>query len=191
MPYNSIDKTEVIGVYRIQPKVFGDERGWYCPNVEFSELEKALKISFRNITQLASSYNSKAGILRGMHYQLSPNTQGKLVMATRGSVLDVALDVRKNSPTFGKYITAILTSTNQNQLWVPPGCAHGYLALEPNTTFSYIVTDGKYSPDLERGVNPFDPNLNIPWGMSRESMDLKERDLNLRNFEDIPKDELL
>lgn len=190
MPYQTIVPTEVKDVFKIQPKVFGDERGWYVPELELSELENAISQKLP-ITQIASSYNSKAGILRGLHYQLSPQTQGKLVQATRGSVLDVALDIRQNSPTFGKFVAELLTAKDHNQLWVPPGCAHGYLALEADTIFSYVVTNGTYDTTLERGINPFDLELNIPWGMDRSLMDLKDRDLKFPNLSAVSTNDLL
>ena len=189
MPYTSIIETKIKGVFLIQPKVFGDSRGWYLPELEVAELEVALDIKFR-ITQVASSFNVKPGILRGLHYQ-KPNTQGKLVQATSGAVLDVAVDVRRDSPTFGQHVSAKLTASEHNQLWVPPGMAHGYLALEENTHFTYVVTDGVYDPASEKGINPFDPELNIDWGMDRSLMDLKERDLHLPNLKDVTMENLL
>ncbi len=189
MPYDSFTKTEIDGVWLIQPKVFGDERGWYCPEIEIAEFEKAIGIKF-NLTQMASSFNLKTGILRGLHYQ-KPNTQGKLVQVIFGSVLDVAVDIRQSSPTFGKVVSQLLTATKHNQIWIPPGCAHGYLALEESTRFNYLVTDGIYDPPAEKGVNPFDPDLHISWSLPREQLDLKDRDLSLPNLKDIPSSDLL
>ncbi len=110
-------------------------------------------------------------------------------MATEGSVLDIVLDIRKNSPTFGQHVTEILTAEKQNQLWVPPGFAHGYLALENNTRFTYFVTDGIYSPQSERGINVFDPDLLINLPLSRSEIVLSGKDKILPNLRDIsPKD---
>lgn len=190
MPYQSFQKTSIEGVIKVQPKVFGDERGWYSPTLEVLELEQNLGQKF-NIVQIASSYNSKPGVLRGLHYQLAPQAQGKLVMATRGSVIDVALDIRKESPTFGQHVAVKLSAKDQNQLWLPPGCAHGYIALEPDTVFSYIVTDGRYSPELERGINPLDKSLNIDWQMDPSTIELNDRDRNRPNLDEIPQNELL
>ncbi len=189
MPYQNISPTEVNGVYLIQPKVFGDERGWYCPELEVAELESAigLKLSF---TQIASSYNEKAGILRGLHFQ-KPNPQGKIAQVSFGSVLDVALDVRRNSPTFGRHVEAVLTAKDHNQLFIPAGCAHGFIALEPGTRFNYFVTDGIYDTSAEKGVKPFDPELNINWRFPREQMNFKDRDLHWPNLKDIPTENLL
>lgn len=189
MPYEHIDSTKIKGIYRIQPKIFSDQRGWYAPTLEISELENILGLKI-NITQIARSHNNQSGILRGLHYQ-KPETQGKLVWAENGEVLDVAVDIRPNSPTFKQYVVETLSSKTQNQLWIPCGCAHGYLALTAGSRFCYVVTNGHYNPQFEKGINPFDPDLNIPWGLPRERMDLKERDLNFRNLKEIPVDELL
>jgi len=189
MPYQSFEKTEIEGVYRIQPKVFGDERGWYCAELEMAEFKSATGICLR-ITQIASSFNSKKGILRGLHYQ-KPETQGKLVEVISGSVQDVAVDIRKGSSTFGKVVSAILTAKDHNQLWVPPGCAHGYLALVDNTRFCYTITDGFYTTANEKGVNPFDPDLKIDWLIPRDQLILKDRDLNFKDLKNIPDVDLL
>lgn len=190
MPYEQISETSLKGVFKIQPKVFIDARGYYSPTFVVSEFEKATDYSF-NLIQIASSFNSEKGVFRGLHYQASPYTQGKLVMATEGSVLDIALDIRKNSPTFGQHVTEILTAEKQNQLWVPPGFAHGYLALENNTRFTYFVTDGVYSPQNERGVNVFDPSLEIGLPLSRREIKLSDKDQLLPNLMDILKEDLL
>lgn len=189
MPYQSFTKTDIDGVFLIQPKVFGDERGWYCPNLEVSEFEANTGYSF-HLTQKASSFNSQKGILRGLHYQ-NPESQGKLVEVVSGSVQDVAVDLRKSSTTFGKIVSVVLNATDHNQLWIPAGCAHGYLALEDNTCFTYLVTDSPYTPASEFGINPFDPKLGINWLLPREQMNLKDRDLNWPNLADINEENLL
>lgn len=183
MPYRSFNQTEIQGVFLIQPQVFGDDRGWYCPELEVSEFESATGVKLR-VVQQASSFNSQPGILRGLHYQ-TPETQGKLVRVVTGAVQDVAVDLRCSSSTFGQVVSAVLTAKEHNQLWIPVGCAHGYLALEKNTLFSYLVTDGVYSQNYEKGVNPFDPQLNINWLLSREKMNLKDRDLHWPNVNDL------
>lgn len=189
MPYTSITETKIKGVFLVQPKTFGDARGWYLPELEVAELEEALGVKLR-ITQIASSFNIKPGILRGLHYQ-KPNTQGKLVQAASGAVLDVAVDIRADSTTFGQHVAVKLTAPEHTQLWVPPGMAHGYLALEENTRFSYVVTGGVYDPAAEKGINPLDPALGIGWGMDPSLMELKDRDLHLPNLNDIPVENLL
>lgn len=190
MPYEQISETDLKGVFKIQPKVFTDDRGYYSPTLVVSEFEAAMKITL-NLIQVATSFNSEKGVFRGLHYQTPPYTQGKLVMATQGSVFDVALDIRKNSPTFGRHVTEILTAEKQNQFWVPPGFAHGYLALENNTRFTYFVTDGIYSPQSERGVNVFDPLLLISLPLSRGEIKLSDKDQLLPNLTDILKEDLL
>jgi dTDP-4-dehydrorhamnose 3,5-epimerase len=189
MPYQSFDKTEIDGIFKVQPKVFGDERGWYYPELEMQEFKIATGVSL-HITQIASSFNAQKGILRGLHYQ-KPETQGKLVEVVFGSVQDVAVDIRQGSPTFGKVVSAVLTAKDHNQLWVPPGCAHGYLALEDNTRFTYVVTDGLYTPANEKGVNPFDPDLNIRWLIPKDQMNLKDRDQNWLMLKDFKAEDLL
>ena len=190
MPYEQISETSLKGVFKIQPKVFTDKRGYYSPTLVVSDFEKATNFSF-NLIQIATSFNSEKGVFRGLHYQAFPYTQGKLVMATEGSVLDIALDIRKNSPTFGEHVTEILTAEKQNQLWVPPGFAHGYLALENNTRFTYFVTDGVYSPQSERGVNVFDPFLKIDLPLSHSEIKFSDKDQLLPNLNDISKEDLL
>lgn len=190
MPYEQIIESKLKGVFQIQPKIFSDPRGYYSPTLVVSEFEKATSSSF-NLIQIASSFNSEKGVFRGLHYQAPPHTQGKLVMATEGSVLDIVLDIRKNSPTFGKHITELLTAEKQNQLWIPPGFAHGYLALENNTLFTYFVTDGVYSPQSERGVSVFDPMLEIDLPLSLSEIKLSDKDQLLPNLSDISKEELL
>lgn len=138
---------------------------------------------------MASSFNGEAGVLRGLHYQ-KPNTQGKLVWVESGSVLDVAVDMRKDSPTFGKHVAVKLTAQDHNQLWVPPSMAHGYIALEPNTKFSYLVTEGVYDTASEKGVNPFDPEIGIDWIVPKESISIKDRDLNLPFLSQIKVEDL-
>lgn len=190
MPYQSIIETEIKDIFRLQPKIFTDKRGYYSPALVVSEFEKATRTTL-NLIQVATSFNSEKGVFRGLHYQIPPYTQGKLVMATQGSVLDVALDIRKNSPTFGQHVIEILTAEKQNQFWIPPGFAHGYLALENNTRFTYFVTDGIYSPQDERGVNIFDSSLQIDLPLSRSEIKLSDKDELLPNLIDVPQESLL
>lgn len=112
-------------------------------------------------------------------------------MATAGSILDIALDIRKNSPTFGQHVAEFLSADKQNQLWLPPGFAHGFLALEDNSRFTYFVTDGIYSPASEKGVNVFDPQLAINLPITREEIIIKDKDLNFPYLADIKDEDLL
>ena len=111
MPYLSITETKLKGLFRLQPKIFNDNRGWYSPTLEISEFKTATGIKF-NLTQVATSFNAQKGVFRGLHYQ-KPETQGKLIMATAGSILDIALDIRKNSPTFGQHLTELLSADSK------------------------------------------------------------------------------
>ena len=189
MPYESFLKTEIDGAFLIQPKIFGDDRGWYCPEFEKSEFEDNTKTRF-DFIQLASSFNQSKGILRGLHYQTN-KPQGKLVQVISGSVLDVGVDIRQKSPTFGKTIAVILTAQKHNQLWLPPGIAHGYIALEENTRFNYLVTSSPYNPQSEKGLNPFDPKLSIDWIIPRNQIQINQRDQSFPKFSDIPPEDLL
>lgn len=189
MIYQQITATKLSGVYLLEPKVFGDERGWYCPQLEVSDLESHLGIKL-NIVQEAESFNAKRGVLRGLHYQ-KPNTQGKLVRVISGKVLDVAVDLRKDSSTFGQYVMYELSAVNHYQLWIPAGFAHGYLTLEDNTLFSYIVTDGVYDKPAEKGISPLDPSLGITWPIPVSEMNILPRDLERPNLKDIPDIDLL
>lgn len=188
MPYQEITKSDIPEVVIFTPKVFGDERGWYSPVYEASEFLEATGINPK-ITQEGESFNASAGILRGLHYQIK-NTQGKLVRVISGSVLDVTVDLRKESPTFGKSLAVVLSAENHKQLWVPPQFAHGFLALEPNTRFCYLVTEGIYDKEAERGINPFDPDLNINWTIPQSQISLVPRDLTWKNLKDVPTEDL-
>lgn len=188
MPYKQIRETELEGVFLIEPKIFGDNRGWYCPQTEIDEFERATKTKL-SITQEAESFNNSRGVLRGLHYQ-KPNSQGKLVRVISGSVFDVVVDLRKDSFTFGKYLGFELTAENFLQLWVPVGFAHGYLTLSDNTRFSYLISDGVYDKNAEKGVNPFDTKININWMIPKIEMNILERDANLPNLENIPEENL-
>ena len=183
MPYQQITPTKLKGVYLIEPKYFMDSRGWYCPQMEISELEKGVGMKL-NILQESESFNSQRGVLRGIHYQ-KPNTQGKLVRVISGKVLDVAVDLFKDSPTFGQSVTYELSSENHLQLWIPPRFAHGFVTLENNTHFNYIVTDGIYDKSTEKGINPLDPDLEIDWKIAKEDMIILPRDLSFPCLKDI------
>lgn len=189
MPYEHITETKLKGVFKIQPKIFPDQRGSYSPTLLVSEFEQATNTRF-NLVQIATSLNSERGIFRGLHYQTPPNAQGKLVMATEGVVLDIVLDIRRKSPTFGQHVAEVLTAKEQNQLWIPPGFAHGYLALEKNSRFTYLVTDGLYSPQNERGINILDPSLLIRLPLYRYQILLSGKDELLPNLSDVPQEDL-
>lgn len=147
-------------VILLEPKVFGDARGFF--------LESYHQESFRNATGHTTQFvqdnhsRSAKGVLRGLHYQLPPKAQGKLVRVVTGSVFDVAVDVRKSSPTFGQWVGAELSEENQHQMWIPPGFAHGFVVLSETADFLYKTTD-YYAPELERCIAWNDPTIAIQW----------------------------
>jgi dTDP-4-dehydrorhamnose 3,5-epimerase len=150
---------ELEGLVLIEPKVFGDDRGFFFESFKTSTFQKeGLPVDFLQDNHSRSS----KGVLRGLHFQVPPKPQGKLVRVIRGSVIDLVLDIRKNSKTYGKWISEELNEENKKMLYVPPGFAHGFLTLEDRTDFLYKVTE-EYSPTLEMGISPFDTDLNIPW----------------------------
>ena len=166
-------KTEIPEVILCKPTLFGDARGYFCETFKKSELEAFLgeKIHFCQDNEAKSSAN----VLRGLHYQLAPFAQTKLVRVIKGSVLDVVVDIRKKSPTFGKHISVELSEANKLQLLVPKGFAHGYIALEDETIFSYKV-DNYYHKEAERGILYNDELLNINWGSFKKSFIVSEKD---------------
>ncbi len=160
-------------VILIEPVRHGDARGF------FSEVWRADTLASLGIeatfVQDNHAYSAERGVLRGLHYQAPPSAQGKLVRCPRGRVLDVAVDIRAGSPTFGRHVTAELSADNWRQLWVPPGFAHGYLTLEPDCEVLYKVTSA-YDPIREGGIAWDDPYLAIDWGMPVEALVLAARD---------------
>lgn len=162
----------------IEPKIFEDSRGYFFESYNEKVFEEnGLKYDW---VQENESMSNK-GVLRGLHYQLSPFAQTKLVRVVRGSVIDIVVDIRKSSPTFGKIFSIELTAQNKKQLLVPKGFAHGFVVLEDNTIFSYKC-DELYNKECERGINPFDEYLSIDWGISKDLAILSEKDLNSPSF---------
>lgn len=147
-------------VLLIEPKVFGDERGFFFESFNQKAFNEAtgLDVTFVQDNHSRSAQN----VLRGLHYQLPPKAQGKLVRVTSGEVFDVAVDVRRNSPTFGRWVGEVLSAENKQQIWIPPGFAHGFLVLSESAEFLYKTTD-YYAPQYERCVRWDDPGLAIPW----------------------------
>jgi dTDP-4-dehydrorhamnose 3,5-epimerase len=165
------------------PRRFDDSRGF------FSEVWNARELAGAGIAadfvQDNHAGNRRIGTLRGLHYQLPPRAQGKLLRVTRGAVFDVAVDVRRGSPTFGHHVAALLTAENWQQLWIPPGFAHGYCTLADDTEVLYKTT-GYYSPPHERGITWDDPALSIRWPFAAGSVIVTERDRNLPRLADQP-----
>lgn len=171
-----VTKTRVDGVLLIKPKVFGDERGYF---VETYQKERYSEIGITHPFVQDNHSMSRRGILRGLHYQ-TKHPQGKLVMVSLGAVFDVAVDIRPDSPTFGKWFGAILSQENQHQLWIPPGLAHGFLVLSDIAHFHYKCTDF-YDPKNEASILWNDPELNIEWPFA-EDVVLSQKDMNALSF---------
>ena len=178
-------RTEIEDVIIIEPKVHGDERGYFVETFRADKLEEFLgyKINFCQDNESKSS----RGVLRGLHYQLAPAAQTKLVRVIAGRVLDVAVDIRKGSPTFGKHVAVELSSENKRQLLVPRGFAHAFVVLEDNTVFAYKV-DNYYSPECDRGILFSDEALGVDWQIPLDELNLSAKDKvqpKLADTEDI------
>ncbi|MEY4725169.1 MAG: hypothetical protein RL043_1318 [Pseudomonadota bacterium] len=147
-------------VWLIKPKVFGDDRGFFYESFSVKSFKEATGLE----PQFVQDNHSKSarGVLRGLHYQLPPHAQGKLVRVTQGAVFDVALDIRKSSPTFGQWVGEVLSAENHSQMWIPPGFAHGFLTLSESAEFLYKTTDF-YEPSSEAAIAWNDPDLAIEW----------------------------
>ena len=160
-------------VILIEPTIHGDDRGCFIETFRQDLLEEA--VGFRvNFVQDNESKSTK-GVLRGLHYQLPPYTQAKLVKVIEGSVLDIALDIRKSSPTFGQHVSLELTAQNKRQLFVPHGFAHGFVTLSDSATLAYKV-DNYYAPEHDRGIAFDDEQLKINWQLLTEELQLSDKD---------------
>jgi len=171
-------KTNIEGLVIIEPIVFGDERGYFLETYNEKQFEEFIgKISF---VQDNESKSAK-GVLRGLHFQKPPFDQAKLVRCIEGEVLDIAVDVRKNSKTYGKHVTVLLSGVNKRQLFVPRGFAHGFLVLSDTATFAYKV-DNTYAPEFDAGIRWNDKELNIKWGMEDSEVIISAKDAELPFF---------
>ncbi|MFJ4393581.1 dTDP-4-dehydrorhamnose 3,5-epimerase [Pseudomonas sp. NPDC089396] len=157
----NIIATEIPDLLIIEPKVFGDSRGFFLESFNAREFAKATGVEARFVQDNHS--RSQRGVLRGLHYQID-NPQGKLVRVTQGEVLDIAVDIRRSSPTFGRWVAARLNADDHRQFWIPPGFAHGFLVLSESADFLYKTTD-YYNPAAERCIRWDDPQLAIDWGL--------------------------
>ena len=174
-------KTDISDVYIIEPSVFGDDRGYFLESFNLDKFEENVcPIKF---VQDNESKSSK-GVLRGLHFQKPPFNQAKLVRCIEGNVMDVAVDIRKGSPTYGKHVAVELSGENKRQLFVPRGFAHGFAVLSESAVFAYKV-DNTYAPEYDSGIRYDDTELNIDWGFSDEEVQLSEKDKNLVNFIDL------
>ena len=165
-------KTNIEGVVIIEPRIFKDDRGYFFESFSQREFEeKVCKTTFVQDNESKSSY----GVLRGLHFQKPPFAQSKLVRVIKGAVLDVAVDIRKGSPTFGQYVSVELTGENHRQFFIPRGFAHGFSVLSEEVIFQYKC-DNFYSPQSEGAIAWNDPDLNIDWRIPAEKVFLSEKD---------------
>lgn len=167
------EKTKLNGVLIINPFTHKDKRGWFMESYNRQEMEKCgVNVLF---VQDNHALSIKKGTLRGLHFQNNPMAQSKLVRCTHGALLDVAVDIRKKSPTYKKWVAVTLSAQNKKQIFIPKGFAHGYITLEPNTEIQYKV-DTYYSPKYDGAINYKDPELGIEWG--NQSPILSDKDKN-------------
>jgi dTDP-4-dehydrorhamnose 3,5-epimerase len=168
-------KLEIPDVILIEPLVYNDDRGYFTETYKQNELDEFLgrSLNFCQENETKSSY----GVLRGLHYQLNPHAQTKLVRVTQGAVLDVVVDLRKDSPNFGKHLSVELSEDNKRQLLIPDGFAHGFVVLIDNTKFLYRV-DNYYKSESERGIAFNDPELGIDWKLNQNDLKLSIKDSN-------------
>ncbi|MCI9868824.1 dTDP-4-dehydrorhamnose 3,5-epimerase [Rhizobium skierniewicense] len=164
---------DILDVVLVKPTRFGDTRGYFMETFRSEWFQN--NIGNFVFVQENRSFSAEVGTIRGLHFQLEPRAQGKLVTCTAGALLDIAVDIRASSPTFGQYVSAELTADNAHQLWVPPGFAHGFCTLQPGTVINYKVTD-YYAPDCDRGLLWNDPALQIDWPVAVGDAILSDRD---------------
>lgn len=165
-------KLEIEGLYILEPRIFEDERGYFFESFNQSRFESLVGTCV-NFCQDNESFSHK-NVLRGLHFQAPPFAQGKLVRVTQGAVLDIAVDIRSNSPTYGQYKAVLLSAKNKRQFWIPEGFAHGFLTLEDETIFNYKCTN-LYHKESEGGLNWNDPSLQIDWGITEQPV-LSDKD---------------
>ena len=171
-----VESLKIADIKLLTPRVFADSRGW------FSETWNARTLAAAgieaNFVQDNHALSTTRGTVRGLHYQRAPHAQDKLVRVLAGAILDVAVDIRRGSPTFGQHVTAMLSADNRQQLWVPKGFAHGYLTLTDNAEIAYKVTDF-YAPECDAGIAWNDPALAIAWGIDEADAVLSDKDVKL------------
>lgn len=166
-------RTDIEDVVIVEPTVHGDSRGYFVETFREDKLQEFLGYKI-NFCQDNESKSSK-GVLRGLHYQIDPATQTKLVRVIQGKVLDVTVDIRKGSPTFGQHVSVELSGENKRQMLVPRGFAHGFVVLEDDTVFAYKV-DNYYSPENDRGIAYDDESLDIDWMLDKKELKLSDKD---------------
>ena len=171
MPFE-FKRLEIPDVILIEPKIFKDERGFFMETYKKEDFDEKAGIKGEFVQENYSK--SKRGVLRGLHYQKKPYAQAKIVRCVRGIIYDVAVDLRKNSPTFGKYVGVILSEDNRYQLYIPGGCAHGFLVLSDAAEVIYKV-DNVYAPDHEGGLIWNDPDVNVKWPSDNPILSEKDK----------------
>ena len=174
---------EIADVKVLAPKIFRDDRGFFSETYNKAALaDLGLDEDF---VQDNHSLSRRAGVVRGLHFQIAPQPQGKLIRVTRGAIFDVAVDIRHGSPTFGQHVSRVLSAENWEQLWVPVGFAHGFCTLQPDTEVVYKVT-GLFSPDFDRGLLWNDPDLGIDWPVPPDGPTLSEKDKVQPRLSELP-----
>ncbi len=177
-----VERLAIPDVILVTPARFGDKRGFFSETWNQARFEAAgIRGPF---IQDNHSLSEKRGTLRGLHCQIAPSIQGKLVRVLKGSIWDVAVDARRASPTFGQHVAATLSADNWSQLWVPGGFLHGFVTLEPDTEVQYKVTGGYYDTKAERGVIWNDPDLALPWPVDPSEVQLSDKDTKLPRLKD-------
>jgi len=175
-------ETEIPDVKRIKPKRFGDSRGWFSETFRVDAMEKAgITTPFVQDNQ---SFSAPQGTIRGLHFQIAPQAQAKLIRVLQGAILDVAVDIRSASPTFGKYVAVTLDAENGEQLYIPHGFAHGFCTLTPDVMVAYKV-DAYYSPEHDRALAWDDPEIGIPWPVSGAAAILSDKDRRAPKLADL------
>lgn len=179
----NVTNTSLDGVYIIEPKAFGDNRGWFMESYSKRDMEAAgINVDF---VQDNRSYSAKKGIIRGLHFQRNPMAQAKLVTCLRGAIMDVAVDLRKDSQTYKQWISVELTAENRKELFIPKGFAHGFLTLTDDVEIMYKC-DEFYSPEHDGGIRFNDPDIGVDWGITDPI--LSEKDTNAPFLKDIELD---
>ena len=174
---------EIEGPLLIKPLKIGDARGWFA---ETFRLDRFAEIAGApTFVQHNRSMSAAKGTVRGLHFQIEPRAQGKLVSCPRGGILDVAIDLRRSSPTFGRYLSAELTEENSRLLWIPPGFGHGFVTRGDHSEVFYLVTD-YYSPTHDRGLLWNDPAIEIDWGVTEAEATLSDKDKNWPGLRNLP-----
>lgn len=175
-------KTELDGVVIVEPRIFGDDRGYFFESYNIAEFEKN---GIKNVFVQDNQSKSKYGVVRGLHAQIGEYAQAKLVRVLSGRVLDVAVDIRRDSPTFGKYVAVELSDENQRQLFIPRGFLHGFSVLSETAVFAYKC-DNLYHPESEFSIRFDDPQIGIDWRVPADKIITSEKDRAGRSLKDVP-----